>query len=52
MYSELETFEAINQFGESIVVRSAFAEESGKYCVLLRKAATYLVTNKGNIQAT
>ena len=38
--------------GESIVVRSAFAEESGKYCVVLRKAATYLVTNKGNIQAT
>ena len=25
-------------------------DESGKYCVLLRKAATYLVTNKGNIQ--
>lgn len=25
-------------------------EESGKYCVLLRKAAAYLVTNKGNIQ--
>ncbi len=41
-----------NWFGESIVVHCAFAEESGKYCVLLRKAATYLVTNKGNIQAS
>ena len=27
------------------------SKESGKYCVLLRKAAAYLVTNKGNIQA-
>ena len=26
------------------------SKESGKYCVLLRKAAAYLVTNKGNIQ--
>ena len=27
------------------------SKESGKYSVLLRKAAAYLVTNKGNIQA-